>query len=403
MRLRLAAILVPLALSACATYGYPGGGGRYDNGRGGRWEDYDTPLFARLEESGSGLGIRLNRPAHVAVFEIVPGQGVGLVYPGYSREAAYFPSGFSYVQGRSSRSYDWYNASYNHRGYNSRNQPRFYFLVASREPLRTRGFHSGGSLRSVLGMSSYSTVNYRTVMHELVQAVVPYQHDDDWTTDVLAVWPDRRYDRYWGDRERYTQVRCRNGTVVLAPWELSRYACGGGRRGNDGAPPLRPDHPGRDSTKSVEKPTRRRPDLPTTGGTRPGTQQVEAPRGRPGLTEPAARPRPQVPDDGDKPRARPGVGEASDAPRAREVPRVREQPRNDEPRREAPRVRDVEERRAAPRERPQVRETPREEPRRSEPVRSAEPRRSDPPPRAEPRSESPKPDRPSRGRDDPRD
>jgi len=402
MRNRLAALLVPLALSACATYGYPGGndGGYYGREGRDRWDDRDAPLHARLEERGSGLGIRLNRPAHVAIFEIVPGAGVGLLYPGYSREAEYLSSGFSYVSGRTSRRYDWYNASYNHsRRY--RNEPRFYLLVASRRPLRTERFHSGGSLRSSLGLSSYSSVNYRRVMNDVVEAVVPYQHEDDWTTDVLAVWPDRRYDRYWDDGQRYTRVQCPNGTIVLTPWELSSYACGtrrSGGNGSGGVPPVRPKPDG-DST-TVKKPGRRRPEVPTTGGSRPGTTQVEAPERRPRDARPGTRP---LPEDRERPRVRPAeAGDRAREPETREAPRVREQPRDDEPRREAPRVRETREERPAPAPR---RETPaREEPRRADPpARSEEPRRADPPARAEPRSEprndTPRAERPSRTRE----
>jgi len=401
MRNRLAALLVPLALSACATYGYPGGsdGGYYGREGRDRWDDSDTPLHARLVENGSGLGISLNRPAHVAIFEILPGAGVGLLYPGYSREAAYLSSGFSYVSGRTSRRYDWYNASYNHSG-RRRNEPRFYLLVASRRPLRTERFHSGGSLRSALGLSSYSTGSYRSVMNDLVEAVVPYQHDDDWTTDVLAMWPDRRYDQYWDDGDRYTRVRCANGTVVLTPWELASYACGTRRTGGNGnVPPVRPKPDG-DST-TVRKPGRRRPEVPTNGGSRPGTTQVEAPERRPRDARPGTRP---LPEDRERPRVRPAeAGDEAREPEAREVPRTREQPRSEEPRREAPRVRETREERPAPAPRRESPPPAREEPRRSEPART-ETRRADPPPRAEPRNDTPRNDtpraeRPSRTRD----
>src|SRR5689334_16607372 len=94
---RLATFLVPvLALSAC----YPGGsyGPSSDSYRysSDRWYDAaNIPLAARIERTGLGLGIRLNRPAYVAVFEILPGQGVGLYYPAYQSENAYYPTGFS--------------------------------------------------------------------------------------------------------------------------------------------------------------------------------------------------------------------------------------------------------------------------------------------------------------------
>lgn len=427
MRLRLAALLVPLALSGCATYGYPGGSGDYGRDdryerrdRHDRWQDYDAPLFANVEQNGSGLAVRLNRPAHVAIFEIVPGRGVGLSYPRFGRESEYLPSGFSYVQSRGASRYDWYQASASYGRF--RNEPRFYLLVASRRPLRTDRFRAGGALRSVLGLSSHSTLDYRTVMSDVVEAVVPYQHDDDWTTDVLAVWPDRRYDRYAADGQRYTRVRCSDGSYVLTAWELARYACG--RRTSDRVPPLRPDGPDRDSTR-VQKPTRRRPGVPSTGGSRPAAP-VDAGRKRPGSETGEGRP-PRVPVDVEKGRVRPEGGSAGEPDRPR-LPRVRE-PQKDQPEaRDLPRTRSGDDAPARPRDLFRVRETPRkdepesrdaprrpggdsrdeprareerpEPPPRFEPARSQEPRRADPPPRAEPRNDSP-PSRPEPRNDPP--
>lgn len=48
---------------------------------------YDgTPLRARIVDVTGRLLVSTNRPAHVAVFEIVPGRGVGLLYPAYTSE-----------------------------------------------------------------------------------------------------------------------------------------------------------------------------------------------------------------------------------------------------------------------------------------------------------------------------
>src|SRR4051812_35143487 len=177
---RLASLLVPvLALSACYGPSYGGPGSRGDRGdsyrySSDRWYDAaDVPLAARIDQTGTGLGVRLNRPAYVAMFEILPGQGVGLFYPAFSAEQAYFASGFTMLPTHGARRYDSYFTSAGSRY--TRGQPRFYFLVASRQPLRSiaRFQHSEGAIRSVLGLNAYSTMNYQRVMEDLVQAVVP--------------------------------------------------------------------------------------------------------------------------------------------------------------------------------------------------------------------------------------
>ena len=420
---RIAALLLPLALTACVGpyygRGYPGGG-RYERDR---WDDYaGLPLAARLTQTGGSLGVRLNRPAYVAIFEIVPGRGVGLMYPSYSRERSYLPSGFSYLNMTAPRYYDWYQTSA--RGRYLSGEPRYYFLVASRRPLRISRFQrSPGALRSVLGLNAYSALNYHTVMNDLVYAIVPPQPDDEWTTDLLAIYPDRFYDRYaYGDyyEDRYVRVRCRDGSIHIVPRELILYACRDGAPANV-VPPLRPTDPeGRDS--AVTKPGRRRPLPPTAGGAGEtgGSGRISAPGRRPGTPEEAG--------GGEGTRLRPegGGGEPRAAQPRRLPPRLepqREEPGASEPRRDPPKVRE-EPRRVEPpqRAREEPRETPRHEPReaprraeprndpppRSEPVRHeppprAEPVRSDPPPRNDPppRSDPPRADPPSDSRPSP--
>jgi hypothetical protein len=422
---RLAALLiVPLALSACATYGSPGGGRYEGDSRRGRWyDDYSVPLRAEIVQSGGNLAVRLNRPAHVAIFEIVPGAGVGLTYPAFSREASYLPTGFSYLSNQRPRYYDWYhNAS--GLASRTRGEPRFYFLVASRRPLNVDRFQrSPGALRTVLGLNAYSALNHRTVMNDLVDAIVPYQGDDDWTTDLLAIWPDRsRYDRYaYGDydRDRWVRLQCPDGRTVVVPLELYRYACGRstGDGGTREVPPLRPDEPG--DSSSVGKPGRRRPEprTPTGGNTDDG--KVGAPGGRPERPGTGAGPRVRPPESGEggetgggetgdageaprirptRPETRPGSrgGGEVDGESVRETPRVsprrEEPPTREEPRvREVPRVRD--EPRSDPPPRPQPRNDPppaRAEPRNDPPPTRAEPRNDPPPARVEPRSEPPR-------------
>jgi hypothetical protein len=409
-RLSLLALSL-LSLSACYGNGY--GPGEYRSSRTNRWYDSGAPWAARIEETGIGLGIRLSEPAYVAVFEILPGEGVGLYYPSMGGERSFYSRGFTTLpRHRRTQYFDSYftGMPVHYRG----SQPRFYFLVASREPLRsiTRFQRSNGALRSVLGLTAYNTMNYRRVMDDLVGAVVPYQPEEDWTTDVLAIWPSTM-DRYaYQGSPRYVGVQCGGRTVIL-PLELAFWGCP--RRGDRGvvvhAPANpRPRQPG--DTTTVQTPGRRRPEPTDAGeggatsgnadGTRrapqrrteprdPGIDAVELPRARPGGQDGVTgREPPRV--------AAPAGEEGSESPRAEprtELPRSRPEPA--EPVRSEPRepVR-AEPVRSEPRE-PVRSEPVRSEPIRSEPVRSepvrSEPVRSEPvrsePVQSEPRSRAP--------------
>ncbi|HEX6750941.1 MAG TPA: hypothetical protein VF092_26875 [Longimicrobium sp.] len=394
---RLAVLLLPvLALAACVPPGYGpySGGGRYSNYGGDRWyDDSSIPLAARIVPDGQWFAIELNRPAHVAMFEILPGRGVALVYPTYSREEAFMPSGYSALRLPGARSYDWYDASYRGGRYLS-SEPHVYFLVASRQPLRiTRFQRSPFALRTVLGYNSYTSLNYRTVMNDLVGAIVPPQGDDDWTTDVYTVWP-RSYRRSaYSSYEGYTRVYCGNGYYDLVPWELYSFACRGYNRrhegqvsggGNGNNPP-----PVRDTTH-VNVPGRRRPVPTDSVAAGPGGVTTAEPangeRRRPERRAPEPRREgPRMTDDS-RPRVAPVTTSGDDDRPSRPEPR-REEPPRESPRQESPRV-----------ERPEPRaESPRAEPR-SEPRYEAprsEPRYSAPAPPPPPPPQSPSTVRPS--------
>jgi hypothetical protein len=392
----LASLLVPvLALSAC--YGPSRGGPGPDDdayayrNSSDRWYDAaDVPLAARIDQTGIGLGVRLNRPAYVAMFEILPGQGVGLYYPAFNAENAYFPSGFSTFPTHGPRRFDSYFTSSLSRY--ERGQPHFYFLVASRQPLRsiTSFQRNEGAMRSVLGLTAYSTMNYRRVMDDLVQAVVPNQNDDDWTTDVLAIWP-RDYDGYYADNGGYQRVNCGNGTVEVLPIELAQWGCRRFERPVVIRTPRVVTPPSaHDDSVSVTPPSRHRPQPVADGPAAEGQERTRhVPERR---LAPEATDRPQVGDGetrspataaetgSEQRRERPRV--EAPAPEPRETPRAEpksESPRA-EPRQEAPHR----EPRAEPRSEP--RSEPRQESPRAEPVRSAPPSAPSPPPTREERS-----------------
>jgi hypothetical protein len=303
MRRSIATLLLPLAaLSACA-----GGGGEgiIPNLRpgfeSGGVASREHALRVRLTELGGDLRVNLNRQAHIAVFQVVPGEGVALVSPFASREMV--RSGSTTVLTRFETTRFWrYDdafraryASYGALGTQSSERymagPRHLLVIASDRPLQlSRFLGSRGTLRSVLGTSRYTSLSSRRVMDDLLATVLAPQPEGSWDADVLTVWPRDHGLRI--PQGNLYRVVCRNGAVVWVPLELVDAAC---RDPERVAPPLqRPDSTGggRDSA-GVRVPGGRRPQPePVTGGDTPPVRTADAwsQRLRPTPDAPAERP-----------------------------------------------------------------------------------------------------------------
>lgn len=204
-----------------------------------------APLEGRIFPSqASSLTISLNQPAHVAVFDIAPGQGVGLLYPSAEGQRAEFDAGYSHLTNLRATRYHYYftptSFVSNTATTVGAGQPRFLMMVASREPLNVEGLQrSPGSMRRFLGMPAYTSINPHRVMDQLVARVVPPQEDDDWAVTYWVSWPaDYRIE----SDGRIIQVTCDDGSIDLVPVEFVAIACKGGRGirpvpGKPGAPP----------------------------------------------------------------------------------------------------------------------------------------------------------------------
>ncbi len=207
MRALLSCSALALTLSACAlpgassSYGYAGPEARYQ------------PLRARIVPHGN-LAVQLNRPAYVAVFEILPGRGVGLVYPTSGQGDSYRSSGFLPLW----RPNNFYQASYlpDVSGYTAQ-APRYFLLIASDQPLRVSQFaRSPMALRSALGFQRFASWNPYSLMDDLAEAVLPAMVDDEsWTSDVYVQWPEPPALR--DARTRLVGVRCGDGRVFYVP------------------------------------------------------------------------------------------------------------------------------------------------------------------------------------------
>lgn len=412
MTRRLASLALTLAaLTACArgpaspvyrppanpgppVHGVPGSGDM--PAAGGAWsrsdapsehdgyDEYDAPLRVRLVDGAGGLGVQLNRPAHVALFEVVPGRGMGLVYPAHGSDRSFVSAGYSRVQHSRLRPYTWY---YDGAGFSPMG-PRYYLLVASRRPLWIERFQDDpGALRGWFGLRSFAARNPYPAMDELVDLVVPPQDDADWDTDLLTVWP---HDGRLGfDEHRLVRVVCQDGSVVTTTWDSAHLACRRFRHqpARPSVPPQRPDTLDAQPSDSVRVPTRRRPEPRSAddGGDRvdgaPTDVRVAPPR-RPAPVERWREPEGTGPQAPRPPRLRPadaGEGSGVIAVPERELVRPPVHRRPEGVQRTEPAPRTVPQREIPAAEEPRREPTPREAPSRPErarPEARVEPARS---------------------------
>jgi hypothetical protein len=163
----------------------------------------EAPLVARLLEPQYGmLRFSVSREAHVAVFEIVPGQGTSLIYPTAdwqdSRVGGFVQAHLSgYIPGR-----DVYfrNASPTMARY-AAIEPRYLLLIASERPLKLRDIqHSPSALYHKLGFAQFSGYGVSRTMNALAELVVPNVESEDWAYDYWMLVPPAPAPRYAATR-----------------------------------------------------------------------------------------------------------------------------------------------------------------------------------------------------------
>jgi hypothetical protein len=163
-----------------------------------------------------------NREAYVAMFEIVPGRGVTMVYPSmgdrrYATDMHY--ANLTVQRGR------WYYFS-DPFGFASY-KPRYYYAVASVAPLNlTRLQSSLGATRRTLGRL-YASYRPFDVIDRLTEIVVPMQPDEEWATDLFVHWPVQFTPRSFLALQ---WVRCANGRVLMVAGSYPYFGCPGDTR-----------------------------------------------------------------------------------------------------------------------------------------------------------------------------
>ena len=235
------AVAAAATLVACAPAGSPRVTAAPDSG---------TPLEARLFPPYYGqVALRLSKPAYVALFEVVPGRGVSLLYPqagaGWQGTTEvwvpmrYNPQRWMYTTSAASAGYGYGVAGAS--GYDAYGvpaggaaAPRYLFLVASERPLAVDQFQGDvTSMRSYLGHVSYASYEPYDVMERLAYAILPFASDESWVTDVYVDWG---YDWGYGAGPAatsafasYQRVRCADGSLgyvrYLTGWGITDASC----------------------------------------------------------------------------------------------------------------------------------------------------------------------------------
>src|SRR5438552_1865203 len=194
MRLKLIASVPLLVLVACGTPSKTRVGAAPE-----------APLQAALLPPTHGLGFWVNQSAYVAVFDITPGSGIGLLYPNFGRDLER-PVSAGPRWAAVSPAYRANQAFFERPGAGS--GMRYLFLIASRAPLNidnTVGY--ADYLRTKMGPVAFTGGAFAS-MKTLISEVVPEQPEGDWTTAMYIV-PGTVGGRRGG--AIYQLVRCEDG------------------------------------------------------------------------------------------------------------------------------------------------------------------------------------------------
>lgn len=248
------AVCLGLLLTACALNGGGGAGSQY------------RPLSAYISGPDlGGLGFHVNRPAYVALFEVFPGRGTSLVYPGGAYgSATHLVSGGRIAVTRHAA---WGRMNYRPASsFAGAGTPVFYFLIASDRPLNLSGFGAHGmEMTQVLRQDFLGTSPYRT-LERIAEVALPGLPDDgSWTSDVYVHWPQALSTRY---ADGYVPISC-GGYGAWVSLEAYSYAYSVLCDNNRPATPTPGSNPGSDSTSTgtpgVVEPERRPPGEPEAG------------------------------------------------------------------------------------------------------------------------------------------
>jgi hypothetical protein len=154
--------------------------------------------------SGGQLLLQTNRPAYVAIFEIIPNRGVTLIYPAAAHQQNMMLSGLTWVP-------LWWSPKRV-----TFNSDRYIYAVASEEPLQLSGeTFMGGYFLRVLGARVFGAESPYSTMRAVSRTVVPDVADEAWAEDVYVLTP-----RYLTETYRTARIYCAGGKVFDVPEDM---------------------------------------------------------------------------------------------------------------------------------------------------------------------------------------
>jgi len=189
------------------------------------------PLEVTLGRPVRGqLVVQTNRPAYVAIFEIVPERGVTMIQPSTPQRRRVLTSGVGAVP-------VWWTMA---RARNEAQPARYVYAVASDQPLRIsdQAFQPGYFERA-LGVHAARSASPYVTMRALARVVVPRVSEEAWGEDALtiAAIPAGRP----APVPQVVRVYCPGGSVHEVPVELAdRAVCPARPRVATGGPSAHP-------------------------------------------------------------------------------------------------------------------------------------------------------------------
>ena len=182
--------------------------------------------------------VQTNRAAYVAIFEIIPQQGVTLLHPTTPKQSRTVMSGLSWVSVLAGPAPTAQRVSNSGR---PRRAVRYIYAIASDTPIQIpdRAIEPG-YLEQLLGPASFRAANPQPAVRALARNFAPKVSDEQWAEDLFAVEP-----RNSSAPPRVARVYCWNGRTYEVPEDMADRAWCPERPGtNNGSvmpAPARPD------------------------------------------------------------------------------------------------------------------------------------------------------------------
>lgn len=174
--------------------------------------------IVRAEENR--LLVSLDRPSYLAVFDIVPGRGVTILYPTSARQRQVTMVGARWLDPRWGTLNRYDAASSGRYARNDRSLTHYVYAVASERPLRlSRSAFDDDLLANMLGVRATWVDDPYDTRDAIVRQFVSATRDEDWGEDMYMMDAMRAVQTV-----RVARVYCADGSIMYVREELADRA-----------------------------------------------------------------------------------------------------------------------------------------------------------------------------------